>query len=144
MAPCGVRLGYCLKYDVSLKPQDYYKCVEATREIINSASSLSRSEKESVWVVGYGHVGDGNLHLNCSIPGYDDHDLQERLNNLVDPFVMAFVRDHQGSVSAEHGIGLQKTKYLNYSKSPEMISLMRQVKAVFDPNGIMNPYKVLF
>jgi len=56
---------------------------------------------------------------------------------------MAFVRDHKGSVSAEHGVGLQKTKYLNYSKSEDMIRVMRQIKGVFDPNGIMNPYKVL-
>ena len=93
--------------------------------------------------VGYGHVGDGNLHLNCSVPGYKDKDFQERINDLIDPFVMAFVRDHKGSVSAEHGVGLQKGKYLNYSKSDEMIGIMRQIKGVFDPNGIMNPYKLL-
>ena len=93
--------------------------------------------------VGYGHVGDGNLHLNCSIPGYDNPDFQERINDLIDPFVMAFVRDHRGSVSAEHGVGLQKGKYLNYSKTEEMIGIMRQIKGVFDPNGIMNPYKLL-
>ena len=75
--------------------------------------------------MGYGHVGDGNLHLNCSLKGYDDEDLQQRLNDLIDPFVMAFVRDHKGSVSAEHGVGLQKTKYLNYSKTEDMIRIMR-------------------
>ncbi len=46
-------------------------------------------------------------------------------------------------MSAEHGIGLQKTKYLSYSKTPEMIEYMKQIKNVFDPKGIMNPYKVL-
>ena len=66
-----------------------------------------------------------------------------RLNDLIDPFVMKFVRDAKGSVSAEHGIGLQKTPYLGYSKSPEMISVMKQIKGVLDPHGIMNPYKVL-
>lgn len=64
----------CLKYDVSLQPNDYYACVEATREIVKNASNLSQEEKDSVCTVGYGHVGDGNLHLNCSIPGYEDID----------------------------------------------------------------------
>lgn len=81
--------------------------------------------------------------MNVSLPGYENADLQERLNDLIDPFVMAFVRDHKGSVSAEHGVGLQKTKYLNYSKTEDMIRIMRQIKGVFDPNGIMNPYKLL-
>jgi (R)-2-hydroxyglutarate---pyruvate transhydrogenase len=56
---------------------------------------------------------------------------------------MDYVRDRKGSVSAEHGVGLQKTKYLSYSKSPEMIKAMRAIKTAFDPKGIMNPYKVL-
>lgn len=46
-------------------------------------------------------------------------------------------------MSAEHGIGQQKPHYLHYSKTPEMIQVMQQIKNVFDPNGILNPYKVL-
>ena len=99
-------ISQCLKYDVSLQPQDYYDCVVATREIIQNASTLSQEEKDSIVTVGYGHVGDGNLHLNCSLQGYDDEGVQERLNDLIDPFVMAYVRDKKGSVSAEHGVGL--------------------------------------
>jgi FAD/FMN-containing dehydrogenase len=72
-------------------------------------------------VVGYGHIGDGNLHANISMSTYDDPDLSRRLNDLVDPFFMRFVRDNKGSVSAEHGVGLQKSKYLSYSKSDSMI-----------------------
>ena len=143
VAPAGVKKGYCLKYDVSLRPQDYYRCVEATRQQIAEATTLSDWEKKNVFTTGYGHVGDGNLHLNMSIPGYEDHDFGNRLNDVVDKFVMEFVRDHKGSVSAEHGIGLQKVPYLNYSKSDDMIRIMKQIKGVFDPNGIMNPYKLL-
>lgn len=76
VAPAGVQYGYCLKYDVSLQPRDYYNCVEATRNIISQASSLSQEEKDSIVTVGYGHIGDGNLHLNCSLPGYENEDLQ--------------------------------------------------------------------
>lgn len=56
---------------------------------------------------------------------------------------MQYVRDVKGSVSAEHGIGLQKRDYLNYTKSEPMIEYMKLIKDVFDPKGIMNPYKVL-
>ena len=56
---------------------------------------------------------------------------------------MEFVKESKGSISAEHGVGITKQKYLGYSKSEEMISVMRQIKGVLDPSGIMNPYKVL-
>ncbi len=81
--------------------------------------------------------------MNVCIPGYDNVDLQDRLSTIVDDFVFAYVRRVKGSVSAEHGVGLQKAQYLNYSKSDEMIRYMKEIKKVFDPNGIMNPYKVL-
>ena len=56
---------------------------------------------------------------------------------------MNFVKNARGSISAEHGIGFQKASFLEYSKSKPMIEYMRRIKQVFDPNGIMNPYKVL-
>jgi len=57
--------------------------------------------------------------------------------------VFDYVKDKRGSISAEHGVGLLKTDYLGHSKSQEMISYMGKMKAVFDPKGILNPYKVL-
>jgi FAD/FMN-containing dehydrogenase len=56
---------------------------------------------------------------------------------------MDYTKDAKGSISAEHGVGLQKPHYLGYSKSPEMINAMKLIKGAFDPNCIMNPYKVL-
>ena len=56
---------------------------------------------------------------------------------------MSYVQQVGGSVSAEHGIGIQKPKYLHYSKSDSMISTMKVIKEALDPNGILNPYKVL-
>jgi FAD/FMN-containing dehydrogenase len=53
------------------------------------------------------------------------------------------VDDHQGSISAEHGVGFAKNRFLHYSRNEEEIDLMRKIKQVFDPKGIMNPYKVL-
>ena len=104
---------------------------------------MTQSEKDSIDVTGYGHIGDGNLHLNICVPGYDNIDLINRLSDIIDSFVFNYVRQAKGSVSAEHGVGLQKAQYLNYSKSKEMIHYMKEIKKVFDPNGIMNPYKVL-
>lgn len=61
----------------------------------------------------------------------------------IEPFVYEWTASHKGSISAEHGLGVMKAPYLHYSKSPESIALMKQVKNLFDPNGIMNPYKFL-
>eukprot|EP00878_Enallax_costatus_P027882 GHUV01030067.1.p2 GENE.GHUV01030067.1~~GHUV01030067.1.p2 ORF type:complete len:122 (+),score=13.79 GHUV01030067.1:244-609(+) len=93
----------------------------------------------NVQVVGYGHVGDGNLHLNVSSPtGYS-----KELEQVLEPFVYEWTAQHGGSISAEHGIGLMKAPCLRYSKSPEAIELMQRMKALMDPHGILNPYKVL-
>lgn len=94
-----------MKYDLSLPPQDYYRIVEATREMIASAPNMSEAERNSIQTDGHGHIGDGNLHLNVTMEGFDDKDLQKRLYDLIDPFIMKFVRDVRGSVSAEHGVG---------------------------------------
>jgi FAD/FMN-containing dehydrogenase len=83
------------------------------------------------------------LHLNVAIPGYEDKSLQDKVEKILEPFVFEFIKGVKGSISAEHGIGLQKSPYLNYSKSDAMIKYMTEIKKVFDPNGIMNPYKVL-
>lgn len=78
-------------------------------------------EKSLIDVTGYGHIGDGNVHLNVCIPGYDNADLQDRLSDVVDSFVFDYVKEARGSVSAEHGVGLQKAQYLTYSKSPAIV-----------------------
>lgn len=74
--------------------------------MIQKATNMTQEEKDSVEAFGYGHIGDGNLHLNVSLTGYDNKSLQEKVNDIVDPFVMDYVRQRRGSVSAEHGIGL--------------------------------------
>ena len=86
---------------------------------------MNDEEKNSIKIGGYGHVGDGNLHLNVTCPGYENKGLQDRLEGLIDDFVMKYVKEAGGSVSAEHGVGLQKTGYLGYSKSEDMIDVMR-------------------
>lgn len=84
--------------------------------------------------MGYGHIGDGNIHINMI--------LQEG-QEIDDRHVFEAVVKRKGSISAEHGVGLNKAKYLYLQKSPFVLSLFRQIKYLFDPNGIMNPYKVI-
>lgn len=93
-------------------------------------------------VVWFGHIGDGNLHLNILKP--DDMDKDEFFGKCatVNQWVFETVEKYNGSISAEHGMGMTKRDYLHYSRSPEEIALMKAVKAVFDPKGIMNPGKI--
>ena len=97
-------------------------------------------EFEIVW---FGHIGDGNVHLNVLKP--DDLDMAEfqRRCGEVSKWVFDIVQRYGGSVSAEHGVGLLKKDYLGYSRSETEIELMRQIKRVFDPANIMNPGKVI-
>lgn len=91
----------------------------------------------------YGHIGDGNLHLNILKPeGLSTDEFHARCHR-VSPALFEAVRRRGGSISAEHGVGLLKRDFLEYSRSPAEIELMRGVKAVFDPNGVMNPGKLL-
>ena len=154
-----VKSGAVYKYDVSMPQHRMYELVDAMRARLPDAL-----------VVGYGHVGDGNLHLSASLraacaphsaslrAASDSHDAAAHALTPADvstpahdpgvlariePFVYEWTRDARGSISAEHGLGLMKAAAIGYSKSPEAIAIMRQLKQVFDPQGILNPHKVL-
>jgi FAD/FMN-containing dehydrogenase len=87
------------------------------------------------WV--FGHMGDGNLHLVFSRAGLPD-DAYEAVQHIVyDPLQAA-----GGSVSAEHGIGLEKRRWLALSRNAGEIALMRTLKAALDPRGILNPGRI--
>ncbi len=90
----------------------------------------------------FGHIGDGNLHVNVMKPDAMDKAAFLARVHEADEAMFALVRSHRGSVSAEHGIGLLKRDWLGYTRSDGEIALMRQLKAVFDPKGILNPGKV--
>ncbi|NVB38038.1 FAD-binding oxidoreductase [Pseudenhygromyxa sp. WMMC2535] len=90
----------------------------------------------------FGHVGDGNLHLNLLCPeGMALEDFLARCHSF-DPTLYGLVRDHRGSVSAEHGIGLLKRDYLGHTRSAREVEIMRAIKQVFDPTGVLNPGKL--
>nr|XP_020013296.1 D-2-hydroxyglutarate dehydrogenase, mitochondrial [Castor canadensis] len=121
--------GYVYKYDLSLPVERLYDLV------IDLRSRLGLRAKH---VVGYGHLGDGNLHLNVTAESFS-----EALLGALEPYVYAWTAEQQGSVSAEHGLGFKKRDVLGYSKPPMAVQLMQQLKALLDPKGILNPYKTL-
>ena len=91
----------------------------------------------------FGHIGDGNLHLNVlKPPDLVMADFYARCH-AISPKLFELVRQRGGSISAEHGVGLLKRDFLSYSRSAVEIDVMRAVKAVLDPNGVMNPGKLL-
>jgi len=93
-------------------------------------------------VVWFGHIGDGNLHINVLKPAQTtDADFLAQCERVTKLLAETLAR-HGGSISAEHGIGLVKKAYLASTRSPGEILLMRGVRAVFDPDGLMNPGKV--
>lgn len=94
-------------------------------------------------VVWFGHIGDGNLHINILRPeGMSKEEFVKECRK-VDVMVFDAVKKNQGSISAEHGVGMTKRSFLNYTRSEAEIQLMRGIKKVFDPDGIMNPGKVI-
>jgi FAD/FMN-containing dehydrogenase len=94
---------------------------------------------ELIW---YGHIGDGNLHLNILKPqSLSNEDFVARCVP-VSKEIGQLLAKYEGSVSAEHGVGLLKKDYLHYSRSPLELELMKQIKKVFDPNAILNPGKL--
>ncbi|MBV1918161.1 MAG: hypothetical protein KUG65_08895 [Sphingomonadaceae bacterium] len=85
----------------------------------------------------FGHMGDGNLHLIAGVPDREK-ETKRALNEIIyDP-----LKPIGGSISAEHGIGLEKRDYLSWSRSPEEIALMKAIKSTLDPRNILNPGKV--
>lgn len=93
-------------------------------------------------VIWFGHIGDGNLHINILKPeNLSKPEFLEKCRT-VDQFVFEAVRKFKGAISAEHGVGLTKKAYLHYSRSAAEIELMRGIKKVFDPAGIINPGKI--
>ena len=126
---------------IPLPLDSFYELVEETRARIEARFGRGSESEMPLRVVGYGHVGDSNLHLNVCTPG------QKRptpeVTEVIEPFVYDFVREKKGSVSAEHGLGQMKPAKIFHSKSEDSVALMRQVKDLFDPRGICNPYKML-
>jgi FAD/FMN-containing dehydrogenase len=91
----------------------------------------------------FGHVGDGNLHINVMKPEAMDRAEFFAKTKEADRDLFAIVQRHGGSISAEHGIGILKKPFLSFTRSDAEIAVMRSIKRTLDPNGILNPGKIL-
>ena len=112
-------------------------------EFLAEVDALVQSNYSEFEVLWYGHIGDGNLHLNILKPADMDAADFNKKCSVVNHEVFKVMQRLEGSISAEHGVGLLKRDYLQYSRSAEEIAYMKAIKAVFDPNGVMNPGKML-
>jgi D-lactate dehydrogenase (cytochrome) len=129
--------GGIYKYDLSVPVSQLYSVVLNMRDQLREKKLYHPESPAPVkHVVGFGHMGDGNLHMNIMTTGRT-----KEIDQAIEPFVYEITQKNEGSISAEHGLGQVKNQYLEFSKSPEFIAVMRQIKKVFDPKGILNPYK---
>jgi len=124
------------KNDLAVKVSDVPQFLSAVDECVTERYP----DFEIVW---FGHIGDGNLHLNILKPESLPVTEFKSQCELVSEEVLALVATFNGSISAEHGVGLLKRDQLHFSRTAEELSLMRGLKNVFDPAGIMNPGKLL-
>ena len=128
--------GASLKHDISVT-------ITALPDFVERASAWVRANVPDGRLVVYGHVGDGNLHFNLNqAPGADQGVFLAR-EPTIKRAIHDIVRDFGGSFSAEHGVGRLKVAELERYASPVALDLMRAVKQALDPNGVLNPGKVL-
>jgi FAD/FMN-containing dehydrogenase len=126
---CSGHWGGVYKYDLSIPINELYALVEETREKITGAGLVGDNDEHPVvGIVGYGHMGDSNLHLNVATRRYD-----KKVEKELEPFVYEWISKRSGSISAEHGLGLAKKNFIGYSRSDTMIALMKQIKNLYDP-----------
>jgi FAD/FMN-containing dehydrogenase len=131
-----VREGTQIKHDVSVP-------ISRIAEYIAVTDAELQRAFPGVRMVTFGHLGDGNLHYNIAHPEGDDEDAFMARASEVSRVVHDSVARCSGSISAEHGLGQYKREEILRYKAPLEMELMRRIKAALDPQGIMNPGKVL-
>jgi FAD/FMN-containing dehydrogenase len=128
--------GVSIKHDVSVP-------VSRVPELIERATVELERRFPEIRIVAFGHVGDGNIHYNCSKSARQEAKQFAHLAPDVNHVVYEVVRSLGGSISAEHGLGVLKREEIKLYKSELELDLMRSIKRTLDPNNLMNPGKVL-
>lgn len=123
------------KNDISVK-------VSRVPDLISEVDQVVTQHYPDFEIVWFGHIGDGNVHLNILKPDDLANDEFFARCKKVSQWVFEVVEKYEGSISAEHGVGLLKKEGLRYSRSEAEIDYMKALKAVFDPRNIINPGKI--
>ena len=135
-------IGETLSSHYTLHKNDISVPVPSIPAFLHELHAAVNEKYASLRAVVFGHVGDGNLHVNIlKTSGISDAEFWE-LCHEADHTIFSLVQRYQGSVSAEHGVGLLKRDFLGYSRPQSQIELMRNIKRAFDPRGILNPGKI--
>lgn len=122
-------LGGTYKYDVSIPLPELYQLAEDCLERLTKLGFIGYDESTPVQaVVGYGHMGDSNLHLNISVRQYN-----KEVEKAIEPWIYEWIQERNGSISAEYGLGLAKKEFIGYSQNDTMLKLMEQLKDLYDP-----------
>ena len=134
--PSVAQSGCVYKFDVSIPIDEYIDvALEVEKEL------LASTDFPDLIVCVWGHIADGNAHINIVAPGH--HEKDSALAKRIETTVYDSVLKRRGSISAEHGLGQSKNEYLGKIKEGHVMDVMEQMKALFDPHGIMNPGKYL-
>lgn len=127
--------GFLHKNDISVP-------VAALEGFVEEMHAMFRQRHQGLEVYLFGHIGDGNLHVNTMMPATMDRQAFLERCHRADEDLFAIVKRHCGSISAEHGIGLLKKDWLRFTRSPEELALLKAIKGVFDPLNLLNPGKI--
>ena len=123
------------KNDVSVR-------ISEVPSFLKNVDELLKKDYPHFEVVWFGHIGDGNLHINILKPdAMSSADFVTECKR-VDQLMFSMIEKHGGSISAEHGVGLTKKPFLHHTRSAAEIAIMKQIKSVFDPDQILNPGKI--
>ncbi|MCI5107964.1 MAG: FAD-binding oxidoreductase [Pseudomonadales bacterium] len=124
------------KNDISVK-------VSRVPQFLADVDALVSEAYPDFEIIWFGHIGDGNVHLNILKP--DSLSREDFLSQCskVSEMVFAVVQEYEGSVSAEHGVGLLKKPFLKFARGEQEIAYMKAIKQVFDPHNILNPGKLI-
>lgn len=117
--------------------------VAALPRFLAAWRELVARELPGVEALVFGHIGDGNLHLNLLRPETEEHRAFHSRCKAFDEPAYQLVQRFEGSISAEHGVGLLKRDHLHRSRSPGELSMMRAIKHALDPHGLFNPGKLI-
>ncbi len=129
--------GLSIKHDISVP-------ISRVAEFLALAGDTLRKAYPGIRIVAFGHMGDGNIHYNISMPdAAQNKAFMDQHESEVHHLVYGIVSKLEGSIAAEHGLGQLKREQITHYKSPLELELMRSIKQVLDPHGLMNPGKVV-